>query len=96
MLTEVETERWQELLRVPAMSAGLYVLPAGGVDTQQPHGEDEVYVVLAGAATLEVEGERHAAVPGALLFVAAGADHRFVEITEDLRVLVVFAPAETA
>ena len=39
---------WVELLRVPDLSAGLYVIPAGGVDHQQPHTEDEVYVVVAG------------------------------------------------
>jgi hypothetical protein len=32
-----------EFLRVPAMSAGLYVLPAGAADPQHPHSEDELY-----------------------------------------------------
>ena len=37
-----------EFLRVPALSAGLYVRPAGGVDPQQPHTEDEVYYIVSG------------------------------------------------
>jgi mannose-6-phosphate isomerase-like protein (cupin superfamily) len=86
---------WLEFLRVPAMSAGLYRLPAGGRDEQTPHREDEVYVVLEGRATLEVDGDRVAVGPHSIVFVPANADHRFVDIQEDLVSLVVFAPAET-
>ena len=32
---------------------------------------------------------------GSVLFVAAGVEHRFYEISEELAVLVLFAPAET-
>lgn len=85
-----------EFLRVPAMSAGLYELPAGGEDRQRPHGEDEVYCVLAGRATWEAGGERTPVGPGAVVFVSAGDRHRFVEIEEDLTLLVVFAPPEGA
>ena len=46
-----------EFLRVPALSAGVYVLPAGGTDPQQPHTEDELYYVASGAASIEVDGE---------------------------------------
>ena len=37
-----------EFLSVPDLSLGIYVLEAGAVDRQQPHTEDEAYVVLAG------------------------------------------------
>ncbi len=87
---------YEEFLRHPSMSAGLYELPAGGNDPQQPHTEDELYYVIAGAATFECN-ERHEAVrPGSVIFVEALAPHRFADITEDLSVLVVFAPAEQA
>jgi mannose-6-phosphate isomerase-like protein (cupin superfamily) len=86
---------YQEFLRVRTMSAGVYRLPAGAVDPQAPHREDEVYVVLRGRATLEVDGRPMAAAPGSFLFVPAGAKHRFVKIEEDLEVLVFFAPAES-
>lgn len=65
-------------------------------DDQSPHREDEVYVVTAGAAVLDVEGERTPVAPGTVAFVPRRAEHRFVEITEDLEVAVVFAPAESA
>ncbi len=90
----VTGEAWQEFLRVPALSVGLYVLEAGGVDAQTPHTEAEVYVVLEGRGSLSVDGVDQAATPGDVLFVAAHADHRFHTITDTLRLLVVFAPAE--
>src|SRR5262245_24395652 len=85
---------WLEFLRVSALSMGVYVLPAGAEDPQGPHTEDEVYYVLAGRATLRVEGEDRPAAPGSLLYVGAGVRHRFHGITEDLTALVFFAPAE--
>jgi mannose-6-phosphate isomerase-like protein (cupin superfamily) len=88
-------ETWLEFFRVPALSLGLYVVPAGGVDEQTPHAEDEIYLVVEGRGVLAVEGIDRPVGPGDLLFVAARDDHRFHSITEDLKLLVVFAPAET-
>lgn len=86
---------YHEFLRVPALSLGLYRLPAGATDPQQPHAEDEVYLVLAGRARFR-SGERDQPVaPGALLFVPARQPHAFHAIEEDLSVLVMFAPAES-
>jgi len=86
---------YYEFLRRPAVSMGLYVLPAGGQDLQHPHGADEVYVVLSGKATLQVEGEDREVRAGTVISVDQGVDHNFADITEDLQVLVVFAPPET-
>jgi len=83
-----------EFLHVPTMSLGLYRLTAGIPDLQSPHKQDEVYYVLSGKAKLEVGDQRELAIPGSILFVEAGASHKFVEIEEDLEVLVFFAPAE--
>jgi quercetin dioxygenase-like cupin family protein len=85
-----------EFLRSPDLSVGLYVLPAGGVDRQSPHTEDEVYHVLAGRATLVVGDAAWPVAAGLTLFVAAGEVHRFVEIEAELVTLVVFGPAEGA
>ena len=84
-----------EFLRVPSLSVGLYVLPAGGVDGQRPHAEDEVYYVVAGHALFRAGDEERPVAPGAVLFVAAGVEHRFHTITANLTLLVFFAPAET-
>ena len=80
-----------EILRVPSMHAGLYELAAGATDTQNPHDTDEVYYVVSGRARFSVGGEDLAAEPGSILYVAAGVEHRFHSITEDLTVLVVFS-----
>ena len=83
-----------EFLRVPSMSMGVYRLPAGGVDPQSPHTEDEVYCVISGKAWLQVAEEERAVGPGSIVFVAANVPHRFYLIEEDLTLLVFFAPAE--
>jgi mannose-6-phosphate isomerase-like protein (cupin superfamily) len=88
-------KRYLEFLRVPALSAGVYVLPAGGTDPQSPHHEDEMYYVVRGRARMRAGEEDQAVRDGSVIFVAAGAEHRFYDIAEELVVLVFFAPAET-
>ena len=92
---EQSGKHYLEFLRVPALSAGLYVLPAGSTDLQSPHQQDEVYYVVRGRARMRAGSEDHAVSEGSVIFVAAGAEHRFYEITDELMVLVFFAPAES-
>jgi mannose-6-phosphate isomerase-like protein (cupin superfamily) len=87
-------EPYLEFLRRESLSVGLYRLPAGGVDPQEPHSEDEVYYVIDGRAAIVVDGERSPVAAGDVVFVEREVDHRFVDIEEDLVVLVFFAPAE--
>ena len=82
---------WLEFLRVPSLRAGLYVLPAGGVDLQTPHAEDEIYVILSGRGRFTADGEDRAVSAHDVLFVAKEVEHRFHAIEEDLSVAVVFA-----
>jgi mannose-6-phosphate isomerase-like protein (cupin superfamily) len=85
---------WVELLSVPDLSFGLYVLAAGATDEQQPHTEDEVYVVLAGQSRFTAGDVTRDCRPGDVIFVPALVPHRFHDIAEELRVVVVFGPAE--
>jgi len=100
-IMEIEEQRlaggraYREFLRVPAMSAGLYVLPAGSTDHQKPHREDEVYYVLRGRSRFKAGMEDREVSAGSVIFVAAEEGHRFYDISEELVVLVVFAPAES-
>ncbi len=100
-LAEIEEQRtrsrklYHEFMRVPAMSAGLYVLPAGSTDHQKPHREDEIYYVLRGSARFKAGSEDREVSGGSVIFVAAEVGHRFYDISEELAVLVIFAPAET-
>ena len=100
-IAEVEADRlaagrlYQEFLRVPSISAGLYVLEAGADDPQVPHQQDEIYYVIAGRAQIRVGGEDRAVRAGSVVFVARHAEHRFHSIEQRLELLVAFAPAET-
>jgi quercetin dioxygenase-like cupin family protein len=91
---ERDNQRWQEFLRVPSLSMGLYRLKAGQADEQRPHAEDEVYLVVSGKASFRAGGQEQAVAPGSVIFVERAIEHRFVDITEDLTVLVFFAPPE--
>jgi mannose-6-phosphate isomerase-like protein (cupin superfamily) len=83
-----------EVLRSGRLSVGLYLVAAGGVDDQTPHDEDEVYYVVRGRSMFLVDGHEHAARPGSLLFVPAGAVHRFHDVSDELVLVVFWAPPE--
>jgi quercetin dioxygenase-like cupin family protein len=87
-------KHYLEFLRENSMSMGLYVLPAGGTNGQQPHTEDEVYYVVSGRGRFTSGGEDISVQAGSILFVPAHEEHRFHTIAEDLHILVFFAPAE--
>lgn len=74
----------------PGLEVGVYVLVAPEPDRQQPHEDDELYVVLDGRGVLTVEGQATPLSEGQAIFVPAGADHQFTGY-EGLSVLVVFA-----
>ena len=83
-----------EFLKVPDLSMGLYVLPAGGMDPQSPHTEDEVYFVAGGKGKVKVGVEDRVVQAGSIVYVAKNEEHYFHSIDEELTVLVFFAPAE--
>ena len=85
---------WVEELRVSDLSVGTYSVAAGADDGQEPHTEDEIYVVTAGRAALEAGGRAVPVGPGSVVYVPAGEPHRFTGVTSDLAVVVLFAPAE--
>ena len=90
-----ENHRYHEFLRVPAMSAGIYVLPPGGTDLQSPHKEDELYYVIRGQARMMVGAEQRPVSAGDVIFVEAGTEHRFMDVEQELVLLVMFAPPES-
>jgi mannose-6-phosphate isomerase-like protein (cupin superfamily) len=85
-----------EFHRGQHLSMGIYVLPVGGRDEQTPHAQDEVYIVVRGRAHLTMGSEAVAVETGSIVAVDAGVEHRFHDITEELHVLVVFAPPESS
>lgn len=99
-LNELEKEHSElnrpyfEFLRRRGMSIGLYRLAGGDEDHQHPHVSDEVYYVLRGKATLRTPDADREVRPGSVISVDHGVEHRFVDIEDDLQLLVVFAPPE--
>jgi mannose-6-phosphate isomerase-like protein (cupin superfamily) len=89
---DTDANDWVVHLSTADMSLGTYSIPAGGVDDQTPHTEDEIYVVQAGRATLVTTSGIEDIGPGSVIYVPAGEAHKFTEITEDLAMVVVFAP----
>lgn len=87
-------QRWLEFLRISSLSMGLYRLKAGQPDEQKPHAEDEVYLVISGKALFRERDREQPVIPGTVIFGERSVEHRFFDITEDLTVLVFFAPAE--
>jgi mannose-6-phosphate isomerase-like protein (cupin superfamily) len=83
---------WIVHLNSGDLSLGTYSIPAGGLDDQTPHTEDEIYVVRSGRATLVTASGIVDVGPGSVVFVPAGERHKFTEISEDLALVVVFAP----
>lgn len=84
-----------EFLRAPSMSAGLYVLSEGATDLQRPHHEDEMYYVVRGRGRFRAGDQDQEVSVGTVLFVPAEVPHHFHGVSEELAVLVFFAPAES-
>ena len=85
---------WAEHLRVSDLSVGTYSIAAGADDGQEPHTEDEIYVVTAGQGTLATGRQTTPVGPGSVIYVPAGEPHHFTGVTSDLAAVVLFAPAE--
>jgi mannose-6-phosphate isomerase-like protein (cupin superfamily) len=86
---------YTRFFRVPSTDCGIYTLPKGGKDNQTPHANDELYYVVKGKAKLQCDGKKVDLKPGSLVFIGAAAEHRFVDIEEDLELLVVFSSGVT-
>jgi mannose-6-phosphate isomerase-like protein (cupin superfamily) len=70
--------------------ARLLLFAPEGTDTQTPHTQDEVYVVVTGSGTFRRGDETVPFVAGDMLFVGAGVEHRFETFSDDFQTWVVF------
>jgi mannose-6-phosphate isomerase-like protein (cupin superfamily) len=80
--------RFAYVLKHGTMKLGLYAQT--DEDRQQPHAQDELYVVVSGSADFIRAGERVACAAGDALFVEAGVPHRFETMSPDFALWVVF------
>jgi mannose-6-phosphate isomerase-like protein (cupin superfamily) len=84
---------WLEFLNLASLSMGVYHIPAGTSDreTHTPHDRDEIYVRISGNGRLTADGEEFDVESNSIIFVKAGIEHCFHDVTEDPTVLVFFA-----
>ena len=75
-------------IRHGSMRIGVYA--PRGHDPQQPHTQDELYIVIRGAGTLIKGEERRPFRPGDVIFVEAGIAHRFEDFSDDFETWVIF------
>lgn len=80
--------RYGVLLENGTMELGYYC-PID-TDPQNPHTQDEIYIVQTGNGTFVRGDEQIEFAPGDALFVAAGVEHRFIDFSEDFAAWVVF------
>jgi mannose-6-phosphate isomerase-like protein (cupin superfamily) len=94
LIARLDTSRhdFAEFFRASTLSLTVAFWPAGSVDGQTPHTEDEVYYVAAGRGRLHVAGEDRGVSAGTIAFVGAGVEHHFHSIEEDLEVVVFWSP----
>jgi mannose-6-phosphate isomerase-like protein (cupin superfamily) len=59
-------------------------------ESKRPHTRDELYVVVAGTGKYFVDAKTVPCQAGDVLFAAAGAEHRFLDFTEDFSTWVIF------
>ncbi len=83
-----DSPRFVELLRHGTMTVELYA--PRGHDPQEPHAQDELYVVATGTAALRIGEIIEPLTAGSVAFVRAGEDHRFEEFSDDFSTWVVF------
>ena len=57
---------------------------------QTPHAQDEIYFIIRGRGVLIHNSKRDAFDSGDLLFVAAGVEHQFEDVSKDLAMWRVF------
>src|SRR5215510_2984036 len=60
------------------------------IDTQTPHKQDEIYVIVKGHGTFYMNGERTSCRKNDVLFVPAGLEHRFESFSDDFATWVIF------
>lgn len=87
---------WCEFLNNSNLSMGVYNIAAGtnDLESHDPHDQDEVYTGVKGKGRLTADGNVFEVAEDSIIFVKAGVQHHFHDVTEDLTVLVFFAGAK--
>ncbi len=87
-VSAAEDKGYGVLLEHGTLELGYY--KPDGVDNQNPHDRDEVYIVKSGSGFFVVEQDRQPFAAGDALFVPAYVVHRFEDFTDDFAAWVIF------
>lgn len=88
LVAESEDKAYGVLLEHGSLELGYY--KPDRIDPQQPHSQDEIYIVQSGTGVFVLGDERQPFEPGEALFVPAGVVHRFEDFSDDFAAWVVF------
>lgn len=61
-----------------------------GVDPQDPHGRDEIYLIARGSGVFQLDEKRFPFAAGDVIYVPVNVEHRFAEFTDDFATWVLF------
>ena len=88
LVDESEDHTYGIALEHGTMELGYY--KPDGADPQQPHDQDEIYIIQSGAGFFVCGDDRKPFEPGEALFVPAGVVHRFEDFSDDFSAWVIF------
>jgi mannose-6-phosphate isomerase-like protein (cupin superfamily) len=88
LVAESADEAYGVLLSRGTLELGYY--KPDTVDPQQPHTQDEIYIVQSGSGYFVLGEERAPFAQGEALFVPAGMMHRFEDFSDDFAAWVIF------
>jgi mannose-6-phosphate isomerase-like protein (cupin superfamily) len=87
-LTDKEGETFIKVMQHGSMSVEIY--RPENIDPQHPHDQDELYVIINGSGRFMLNGKYTDFQQGDIIFVPAGAIHRFENFTDDFATWVIF------
>ncbi len=93
-LLEKENERFVQVMKNGNMKVE-YFAPKR-FDRQQPHSQDELYIIIAGETDFLRDGKTMECSQGDVIFVPAKMEHRFVNFSEDFATWVIFYGEEVS
>lgn len=80
-----------DVMNTSTMEVGIINLKKDQEDTQQPHVSDEIYYVISGSGTIEIDGIRNEVNPGKIIYIPKRIRHSFHAISNELVILYLLA-----
>ena len=75
--TVPNSQYFHNFLNLKTMEVGIINLKKGQKDTQQPHSFDEIYYIIRGNGTIDIEGVKNKVNPGKIIYIPKNVRHSF-------------------